>query len=369
MTGDPPAVIDAADPGDPGEAGDPIAVAFGAGLAGMPPGRLDVLTVGEAMVAFRSEGLLAQGSRWVVRLAGAESNVAIGLARLGHRVGWVGRVGADRFGDLVVRTLRGEGVETAHAVVDPERPTGLMFVEQRSADLARVDYRRAGSAGSALHADDLVAALAARPRVLHLTGITPALSDSAREAVSDTVVAARRDGILVCLDVNFRSQLWSRERASAVLAPLAGRVDVVVAGDDELGLVRPGTPADVADVADLTDVADAREEAAIVSALLSGGVRQVAVKRGARGASLFTGDGRVDAPALAVTAVDPIGAGDAFTAGLLSGLLDGLPPGECLARAAVTGAFAVSSHGDWEGAPTRAELSLLAGQARGGTLR
>jgi 2-dehydro-3-deoxygluconokinase len=312
---------------------------------------VEVLTFGESMVSFRADGPLTQGGQQAVRLAGAESNVAIGLSRLGHGVAWAGRVGDDSFGRLVLRQLRAEGVDTRYAVVDGERPTGLMFVEQRTADLVSVEYRRAGSAGSAVHKDDLADALEAGARVLHVTGITPALSEAAADAVAWAVETASAAGVFVSLDVNFRSRLWNRERAREVLTPLAACAALVVASDDELDLVAGG------------------DEDEAVATLLAGGVQQVAVKRGHLGASVHTATGRVDIPAVAVTAIDPIGAGDAFTAGFLSGVLDGLGHDACLARGATTGAFAVSTRGDWEGSPTRAELALLDQHTPGATVR
>jgi 2-dehydro-3-deoxygluconokinase len=323
----------------------------------------DVLTLGESMVAFRSEAPLSQGGTQVTRVAGAESNVAIGLARLGHSVAWAGRVGADGFGSLVLRELRAEGVDTTHAVVDPSRPTGLMFVEQRTADLTRVEYRRSGSAGSALRREDVEAAVEAGPRVLHLTGITPALSGSARDCVLWVAETASAAGSLVSLDVNFRSRLWSREQAREVLAALARHAAYVIASEDELDLVAENSRGSTG------SGSSERPERAVAAHLLELGVRAVAVKRGARGATVHTHAGRVDLPALAVTAVDPLGAGDAFSAGYLSGVLDGLEPAECLARAVATGAFAASVRGDWEGAPTRDELALLDEHAPGTTLR
>lgn len=312
---------------------------------------LDVLTFGEAMVAFHGDGAWSEGGRATTRVAGAESNVAIGLARLGHRVGWAGNVGADPFGELVLRQLRAEGVQVDHALLDATRPTGLMFTERRTADLVRVEYRRERSAAAAMAPADVDAALAGGARVLHLTGITAALSSTARETVLHAARVARAAGAVVSLDVNYRSRLWSREAAREALVPLAGLVDVVVASDDELELVADG------------------DEAAAVELLLSHGASHVAVKRGALGASLWTGGHRYDVPAVPVTAVDPLGAGDAFSAGLLSGMLDGLPVQQCLERGAVLGAFAVSSHGDWQGLPRREELPLLDGLRPGSPLR
>jgi 2-dehydro-3-deoxygluconokinase len=135
------------------------------------------------------------------------------------------------------------------------------------------------------------------------------------------------------------------------LAELVPHARLVIASDDELNLVSKG------------------EEEDAVAALLDAGVAQVVVKRGARGASLWTADGRLDQAALAVEAVDTVGAGDAFCAGFISGLLDGLDGRACLLRATTLGAFAVSTAGDWEGLPHRDGLDQLADHVPGSTVR
>jgi 2-dehydro-3-deoxygluconokinase len=312
---------------------------------------LEVLTLGEALVSLRSPGPLAFGSPLVPHLAGAETNVAIGLARLGHHVEWLGRVGGDAYGAEVVRTLRAEGVAVDHVAVDATAPTGMMLLEQRTADLTQVEYRRASSAGSRLSPEDLAGADLEGVRVLHVTGITSALSPTAAATVQSAVERASAAGVLVSLDVNHRLRLWSRGAASTALRRLLPQVSLLVAGEDELDLV-----------------ADGPEEEA-VAALLAGGVEQVAVKRGAAGASLFLAGSRCDADALAVTAVDTVGAGDAFCAGLISGILDGLDPRARLRRAALLGAWAVSTSGDWQGLPTRQEMDALASHRPGETTR
>jgi 2-dehydro-3-deoxygluconokinase len=236
--------------------------------------------------------------------------------------------------------------------VDPVRPTGLMLAERRIADISRVDYYRAGSAGSALSETDAAAALAAGARLLHVTGITPALSDSAARATAAAVRLAREAGALVSVDVNYRSKLWSPDDARPVLAELVRRADIVIASEDELGLV----------------VTTPEDERASAAELAASGVTQLVVKRGARGASVWC-DGQVThVPATAVTVRDTIGAGDALTAGYLSGVLDALPLAEALYRGTLAGAFAVSAVGDWEGLPTKDELLLLGAEA-GSTLR
>lgn len=320
-------------------------------------GRPDVLTFGETMVALRGGGPLKLGGTLQVSVAGAESNVAIGLARLGHAVHWSGAVGADEAGELVLRTLRAEGVTVSGATTDAQAPTGLVLFEPRLPDVTRVHYYRAGSAGSRLPAAAVERAFAAAPpRVLHLTGITPALGPSARAAADTALALARQHAVPVCLDVNFRARLWSAADASRVLRAWAPQVDVLIASDDELPLCLPGPNA-----ADGTGpgTGTASGLATQAARLRELGVREVVVKRGADGATAFTADGALHRPAKPVRAVDAVGAGDAFVAGYLSALLDGADVAGRLERATTTGAFAVASRGDWEGAPTRAELGML----------
>ncbi|MEW9527086.1 sugar kinase [Microbispora sp. NPDC049125] len=310
---------------------------------------IDVATFGETMASLRALDPVRLGGTMRLSVGGAESNVAIGLARLGHRASWTGLVGDDETGELVLRTLRAEGVDVTHCRVDRRGPTGLMLVERRVGDLTRVLYHRAGSAASFLSPPDVLPALDPPPKMVHVTGITPALGPGPAAAVR----AAVDSGLRVSLDVNHRSRLWDRERAAETLRPLASRLSVVIASDDELELVAP---------------ASATTERDRVAALLDAGVAEVIVKRGADGATGHTPAETVDTPARRVRVADLVGAGDAFTAGYLSGLLDGLDLAGRLSRAVTTGAFAVASSGDWEGLPDRRELGLL-DSLPGSTLR
>ena len=295
---------------------------------------IDVVTFGETMVSLRSAGPLSVPGTLTARLAGAESNVAIGLARLGHRTRWVSRVGDDEYGSVLVKALRGEGIDVTGVEVDPVRPTGLMVAAARTADTTSVSYYRAGSAASALGPHD--AARLGPARILHISGITPALSPSAAEAVRTATHSGAYD--IVSLDVNHRSRLWSREQAAATLRPLLPRVSVVVGSPHELLMLADGG----------------------IPELVAMGI-DVVEKRGADGAALWLGaTGEVvEVPALKVTVVDVVGAGDAFTAGYLSGVLDGLSPVDRLMRGARVAAFCVSAAGDYEGLPTRAELERI----------
>lgn len=311
----------------------------------------DVVTFGESMAAFRGDGPLRLGGTMQLSVAGAESNVAIGLARLGHSVRWVGRVGNDEFGELIRRTLTAEGI-SAHAITDPGRPTGLIVFETRLADLVRVHYYRSGSAGSAVCAADVLDALVPGVRVLHVTGVTAALGDEAAKAVQAATQHAHQLGILVSLDINYRSRLWNLEAARQTLRSLMPAVDVVFASDDELQIVAPHPGSDTATTA---------------GELIAEGIQTVIVKRGDEGAMAYVRDRTVTAPARKVRAIDVVGAGDAFVAGYLSGTLDNLDVTARLERATALGAFAVASRGDWEGLPTRDELYLL--DAKDATIR
>ena len=305
----------------------------------------DVLTFGETMALLTplQVGLLRHAASLDVGIAGAESNVAVGLARLGTTVRWIGRVGDDEFGRLITMTLRGQGVDV-HAVVDGEAPTALMLKEQRMSRATRVVYYRAHSAGSRLTPSDVDEESIGSARVLHVSGITAALSPSARETVLTAVRHARAAGVLVSLDINHRSALWDAETAGPVYRELVTASDIVFATEAEAAMV--------VSVADGNPLSLARAMADL-------GPSAVIVKRGSLGAVAVI-DGRDhEVPPIPVAAIDSVGAGDAFAAGYLAGLCAGEPVEARLSLAAHTGAFAVTVRGDWEGAPTRDELRLL----------
>lgn len=303
-----------------------------------------VLTFGESMAALHGEGPLRLAGGMQLCIAGTESNVAIGLARLGHQAEWIGRLGDDELGRLVLRTLRAENVDVSHVVVDGSAPTGLLLFEHRIADITNVTYYRAGSAGSGICAADVAHRLTDDVAALHVTGVTAALGNTAAEAIAGCVEIARGRGIPVSLDVNYRSRLWSAATARDTLRPLVSQVEILFGSEDEVMLV-------AADGS--TDIDTAAQQ------IIADGTGTVVVKRGGAGATAYTIDGKLNVPARRVPVVDVVGAGDAFVAGYLSGRLDGLDTAGCLERGAVLGAFAVSRIGDWEALPSRAELSLL----------
>jgi 2-dehydro-3-deoxygluconokinase len=312
-----------------------------------------LLALGETMVLLSAPtvGRLRHMPSLDLGVAGAESNVAIGARRLGWPAAWVGRVGDDELGELVVGRIRAEGVDVAGVVRDPSAPTSLMVKERRTAGLVRVVYYRRHGPGSQLRPDDVDEGRVAAAGLLHLTGITPALSRSARATVEHAVEVARAAGVPVSFDLNYRAALWPPDEAAPVLRDLAGRADLVFAGDDEAELCGlDGDPE------------------ALARGLAALGAGHAVVKLGERGA-VACADGRVQrVDAVPVQVVDPVGAGDAFVAGYLVETLAGRPVEERLRTAAACGAFAVTVPGDWEGLPDRAELDALA-LRRGTVLR
>ncbi|WZH37826.1 MAG: sugar kinase [Microbacterium enclense] len=294
-----------------------------------------VVTLGETMALARTTeiGSLRHAAGLALGIGGAESNVAVGLQRLGVDTSWLGRVGDDPLGERIARELRGEGLDV-RAVVDGGAPTGLMIKERPSAASTAVHYYRRGSAGSRLVADDVPAGWIEDAALLHVTGITPLLSDSARETVLAVVERARAADVPVSFDINYRSALAAPEVAGPVLREIAERATLVFGGVEELDLLGPDAAA----------------------ALLAAGVAQVIVKRGPAGAAVFSLADVTEAPGFVIEPLDTVGAGDAFVAGYLSAWLDDLSAGDALVRGNACGAMACLVPGDWEAAPSRRDL-------------
>jgi 2-dehydro-3-deoxygluconokinase len=243
-----------------------------------------LFTFGETMGLVAADGIgpLEYARSFSFGIGGAESNVAIGVARLGATATWLGRVGPDATGDLIERRLRSEDVRTL--AIRDEACTGLMVKHRRSGSTLHVDYHRAGSAGSRLSPADIPAAEVRNASILHVTGITPALSDSARSAVFQAVETARSAGVPVSVDVNYRAKLWSRFDAAPVLRDLVSRADLVFAGPAEAALFVDGS--------------------APLDGLAALGPAEVIVKDGARGCTALIGGSRFALPALPVQVVD-----------------------------------------------------------------
>ncbi|WP_417554563.1 sugar kinase [Microbacterium sp.] len=309
---------------------------------------IDVVTVGESLglVVSESVGRLVHSPAMRLGFGGAESNVAIGVSRLGQSAAWAGRVGADGVGELIVRELRAEGVQV-HAQTDAAA-TALMIKERPRAGESRVTYYRSVQAGSHLVPGDVPEGLVESARILHVTGITPALGAGPLSTVRSAIARAKDAGVLVSFDVNHRSSLWeSTSSASDIYRSLVAEADIVFAGLDEGEIV--------------TGLSSAQEQA---TALRELGATCAVIKLGADGAYAVDASGALSRPAVPVDVVDTVGAGDAFVAGWLSETVRGSSLAVRLQTATACGAFACTAHGDWEATPTRAELAGFTGPRR-----
>jgi 2-dehydro-3-deoxygluconokinase len=318
----------------------------------------DVVTLGECLVSLVATrpGPLADATSFDRFVAGAEANVAVGLARLGCGAAYIGRVGDDGFGETIRRHLRGEGVDTTHLSTDPDAPTGVMVRERPGLVPAQVLYLRRDSAGSRLAVADIDAAAAdgvfEGARWLHLTGITPAVSASARVATARAAAIARETGLTISLDLNLRRRLWSDATAAPVLRELAAHADVLFGSDDELAVLAGIPQRDAAE----------HDPAGLARACLDVGPRVVVAKLGGGGATIVARD-EIDAihrPAVPLVAVvDPVGAGDAFCAGFIAARLDGAELAESLEIANACGAAAAAALGDQTGLPSPEQVAAI----------
>lgn len=306
---------------------------------------MDVITLGEmmTMLVATETGPLRSIETFRKHVAGSEANVAIGLARLGHQAGWISRLGDDEFGHFIRNFLRGEGVDVSRVILDSEHPTGVAFKERRELGARKVIYYRRGSAASCLTPADLDASAFQGARFFHTSGINPALSASMHETVLAAIDLAHRAGARVTFDPNVRLRLWDADTCRATLRGLLPHVDVALPGMEEAEL--------------LTGDTDPLKAAEAIRAL---GPELVVIKLGAEGSLALSDAGVVRAPALRLERiVDPVGAGDGFAAGFLSGQLRGWDLAASLRLGNVVGAHAMTVSGDVEGLPTWEDVQSL----------
>ncbi|WP_081416778.1 sugar kinase [Arthrobacter castelli] len=288
-----------------------------------------VICVGESMALVSpSDGQgLEHAAACTISFGGAESTVALYLAEMGHRAGWVSQVGDDPFGRRLLSTLNRHGVDTSHVRVIEEAPTGVYFKDPQPG-ATKVHYYRSGSAASKMSMAILEDLPLAEARLIHVSGITAALSESCCGLLTDIFARARRDGTMVSFDVNYRSGLWSVEQAAGVLADFARQADVVLVGRDEAEI--------------LWGTSSAESIAAFID---SGGT--VVVKDDDVGATEIASGTTTFVPAETVDVVEPVGAGDAFAAGYLSALLRSDDPHTRLQHGHRLAARALGSYDDF----------------------
>jgi 2-dehydro-3-deoxygluconokinase len=306
---------------------------------------MDVVTIGETMVLFtpEAEGPLRYSQQFSKRYGGAESNVAIGLSRLGHQAGWISKVGNDEFGKGMLSFIRGEGVDVRTVQLTDEAPTGMYFKEHKREGVINVYYYRKGSAASRMTKEDLDKDYIGQAKYLHITGITPALSESCLETVYEAIKIAKERNVKVVFDPNLRKKLWEEDLAREVLLKIASEADIILPGVEE-GQFIFGV--------------DEPEE--IGKRFLQLGASIVVLKIGAEGAIYFTENETRKVSGIPVKhVVDPVGAGDGFAAGFLSGMIDDLPLEQAVKRANAVGAHVTMVKGDVEGLPDRFEIEQI----------
>ncbi len=305
----------------------------------------EVVTLGETMACMVPDkpGLVRYAGSFGICAAGAESNVAVGLCKLGHEAGWWSVLGQDELGAMVQNAIRSEGVDTTRVKFSRENPTGLMIKQTKRNGETAVFYYRSQSAASGMRPEDLDETYIGSAKILHLTGITPVLSDSAMETVKEAMNMAERSHTAVSFDPNIRKKLWGPRDYRSQIREMALRAQIVLMGKEE------------AEILFGTD-----EEQRIFDIIFSHGNAQYAgIKYGAQGAAVATPQERVSIPPYPCTPVDPVGAGDGFHAAFLAGILEGKSLGECGAMAGIAGALATESGSDTEGYPSRQRMDEI----------
>lgn len=306
---------------------------------------LQVITFGETMALFmpsHTDGLeraefLSQG------FGGAESNVAIGLSRLGVSAGWFSRLGKDPFAARIYKTIRGEGVDVSRVIFDDTAQTGMMFREKVMGKVA-VHFRRKHSAASLITTADLDRDYIQQAEILHITGIMPALSESCREAVFEAVKIAKEAGVKISFDPNLRLKLWTIEEARPVIFELAKQADYFLPGYDELKLLY--------NTDDEATIFNELKKLSAVCVVKGVGDHNVVFEAGQKTLIPFYKAERV---------IDTVGAGDAFCAGFLAGVAKGYSYEDAVKIAGINGSLAVQTVGDWEALSTweQIEAKLL----------
>lgn len=311
----------------------------------MSPG---LVTFGEALASFRtSSGKLRHATSVDVGIAGTEATVAVGVSRLGARAAWTGRIGADEPGALVLTRLREEGVDTSAAVTDANSPTGLVLRDFRSRDANRSAYYRTGSAGTRTAPEDLREDLIAGAGVLHLSGSTAALSETADDATLAAAEIAGEAGVPVSLSLDHRPALWHPDDARDTLLDLVSHADIVFARTDEARLL--GFDGDAG---------------SLVAEFAALGPDDVIVLQGPRGAVAEIAGARYDVPSYPVREIDADAADEAFIAGYLADLLAGEPADRRVRTAAACRAAAMTVPGGADSLPERSDLVDLPRQHR-----
>lgn len=300
-----------------------------------------ILALGEAMIEFNQSE--KDQPTYLQGFGGDTSNFCFAAARQGASTGFVSAVGHDQFGRLLLDLWQREHVDTSFVRVDEQAPTGVYFVSHGPSG-HQFDYLRAGSAASRYAPRDLPLDAIAAARVIHLSGISLAISVTACDAAFAAIAHARANNTLVSFDTNLRLKLWPLARARAVMLEAIRQTDICLPSWD-----------------DVTELTGLTERDDIVDFLLAQGPRVVALKLGKEGSYIATPDERRVVPGHVVKAVDATGAGDCFGGAFIARIVAGDDPFQAARYANVAAALSTQGYGAVAPIPERAAVEKLLG--------
>jgi 2-dehydro-3-deoxygluconokinase / 2-dehydro-3-deoxygalactonokinase len=308
---------------------------------------IDVTALGEPLVQFNplEAGPLKHAPLYEKHAAGSEANVIIGVSRLGFKTAYLTKLGHDEFSKFILATLKGEGVDVSGIKQIEGKNCGVFFVQRGYPIPGKSDviYYRSDSAARYFSPEDLDSKLISNSRILHISGITPALSDSCREATMEAIRIARRYNIKISFDTNYRKKLWTEAEARPTLIEAARDSDILLTDPDDARI--------------LLGKKINEDPLIALDELEALGPSTIVYKLGAsRGlAGLANGEKATSLP-VKVPLVDSIGAGDAVVAGFLAGYLAGDSLQRSLDIASCCSALTVMRRGDFENLPDRSDL-------------
>lgn len=308
---------------------------------------MDIITIGDGMITFDpgAKGPLRFVNQFERKIGGAELNVIIGCARLGLQTGWISRLGKDEFGRHILNTVRGEGIDISEVKLVEGYATSLNFKEIRESGDAKTFYYRKNSPTETLTPENLPLAYIKSAKILHVTGVFPAITEQNRQVILEAIKLAKANGVKVSLDPNIRLKLWSKELARETILTYLPYVDYFLTGRDELELIF-----------------DTTDDAALFEKLSAYSFEHVIVKEGAKGASYYQNNSWTTIPGFEVNkVVDTVGAGDGFDAAFLYGILQGWVLEKVIHLANAVGAMVIQVQGDNEGLPYFEDLEVFLG--------
>lgn len=309
---------------------------------------MDVITIGDGMITFdpASKGPLRFVGQFQRKIGGAELNVMLGCARLGLRSGWISRLGKDEFGRHIVNTVRGEGVDVSEVKLEEGYATSLNFKEVQESGAGRTFYYRLPSPTETLTPDTLPEDYIKQAKILHVTGVFPAIQPQNREVILRAMQMAKENGVKVSFDPNIRLRLWSKEEARQTMLTYLPYVDYLLTGREELEILF-----------------DSENDGFLREKLGGYSFEQIIMKDGDKGSAVLqNGSWKHVAGFPVAKVVDTVGAGDGFDSGFLYGILQNWPVERSLQFANAIGAMVVQVSGDNEGLPYLEEVEGFLGQ-------